>query len=173
VVAVVVDGVVTGSYRYTTLEDVTGLVERIVEYERLIVAVPAGHRLANCEEIGISEIRDEPRIVFPPSEGSSLREAGIRLAQTAGYTPNIRLEAPDSYSILALVGAGLGISITLSSVTGAASPDVRFVPLAGAPTYLAATMVHSAQASATTQHVLRFLEDELETPERPDGIIFE
>lgn len=151
----------------------SGLVERVVEYERLIVAVPAHHELAKRREISITEVVDEPWIVFPPSEGSSLREAGIRLAQTAGYTPNIHLEAPDSYSILALVGAGLGISITLSSVTGAGSSDVRFVPLSGIPTYLAATLVHSAQASATTQHVLRLLEDELETPARPEGIIFE
>lgn len=49
----------------------------------------------------------------------------------AGFVPRVVQTAPDSWTLVVLVGAGLGCSLTLDSVRdNIASDGVSFVPLA-------------------------------------------
>lgn len=147
------------------------LQERIVEYERLIAAVPESHPLAQRKLIDIQELKDEPWILFPPQRGSALRDAGMRLAQNNGFTPNVTQEGPDSYAILSMVAAGLGITITLSSVAHIRVPGVKYIELAGKPQFLVATIVHWPNPSPATKLVLDAFARDWPSPERPDGHI--
>jgi DNA-binding transcriptional LysR family regulator len=147
------------------------LTERIVEYERVIVAVPESHPLAAHDEVDISDLKDEPWILFPAQRGSALRDTGIRLAQSYGFTPRIAQEGPDSYAILSMVAAGLGVTITLSSVAHIQVSGVKFIELSGEPRYLVATLVNWPNPSPAAQIVLDAFEKHWPTPEQPDGRI--
>lgn len=54
----------------------------------------------------------------------------MRLADQAGYLPHIAQEAPDPYSLLALVGAQVGIAIVVESSNHIRIDGVTYVRLA-------------------------------------------
>lgn len=150
-----------------------GLEERVVEYEKLIFAVPEDHPCASRDEVEVSEFRDDPWITFPASKGSAVHEAGMRLAQQSGYTPRIIQEGPDSYSILGMVATGMGVTLTVSSVAHIRPTGVRFVSIAGRSQFLVATLVYPRFPSAATKLVMDAFNEEFPTPPRPVGEVYE
>ncbi|MFE5836401.1 LysR substrate-binding domain-containing protein [Arthrobacter sp. NPDC056493] len=105
-----------------------GVTSRIVVEEHLVMAVPASHRLASREDIHIEELAGEPFVALPPHEGSVLGDRLRRLSLGAGFDPDIVQRAPDSWTAMALVGAEVGCSLTVSSVAeNVTDPHVRFI----------------------------------------------
>lgn len=151
----------------------SGLEEQLFEYEQVLIGMPTDHPLADREEITMSDLKDEPWVMFPGTQGSNVREMGMRLAAEAEYVPRIVQEAPDSYTILGLVAAGVGVTVTVSSVRHVTTPGLALVPLAGQPRYMAATVVWSAQASQATRAVVEAITQVQPPPERPAGNVLE
>ncbi len=147
----------------------TGLVDRVFEYERVLVGLSTDHPLAGQEEIRLIELAQDPWVMFPAHQGSSVRDMGLRLASQAGFTPRIVQEAPDSYTILGLVAAGVGVTITLSSLEHVATPGLKLVPLAGPARYLTATILHRRKPGRATQAVIDVLTGLHPIPDRPEG----
>lgn len=92
-----------------------GISTLLVRNETLMVAVPSDHRLANREEIEIGQLRDQRFIAYPASHGSRVRDAMLSLCTAGGFVPHVAQEAPDPYSMLALVGADVGVAIVVGS----------------------------------------------------------
>lgn len=88
----------------------------VVQHESLVAVLPQDHRLADAEDVAIADLADDPFVTFPASRGSSLREIGVRYAIAAGFNPMVAQEAPDSLTILDLIAAGVGVTLTVSSV---------------------------------------------------------
>ncbi|GAA2775287.1 LysR family transcriptional regulator [Saccharopolyspora taberi] len=108
-----------------------GVDVRLIEHEQLVAALPAEHRLAGEPEVSLPDLADEPFVTFPGTRGSAVRDALVHACVTAGFNPRIVQEAPDSYTILALVGAGVGVTLTVSSVQHIQAEGMVFRPLAG------------------------------------------
>jgi DNA-binding transcriptional LysR family regulator len=105
-----------------------GVKSRIIVEEHLVLAVPASHRLASQGEVHMAELAGEPMVALPPHEGSVLRDRLRRLSLGAGFDPDIVQRAPDSWTAMALVGAEVGCSLTVSSVAeNVTDPHVRFL----------------------------------------------
>lgn len=147
----------------------TGLEERIFEYERVLVGMPSDHPLAKQEEIDIRSLTDVPWVMFPARQGSTVRAMGMRIAESAGFTPRVVQEAPDSYTVLGLVAAGVGVTLTISSVSHVETPGLRLLPLSGPPRFLTATIVHRRNPTSATLAVLDVLRRLHPEPPRPDG----
>ncbi|MCP3424675.1 LysR family transcriptional regulator [Rothia sp. AR01] len=109
--------------------------------EELVVALPSDHPLAERERIAVAELAGEPFVTFPGVQGSSVRDALVRAALDAGFAPRIVQEAPDSYTILSLVAAGVGVTLTVSSVRHIATPGLVFRELTDPPAPLEAVLV--------------------------------
>jgi len=105
--------------------------------------------------------------MLPAEPGSMLRELLLRLAHDVGFTPRIVQSAPDSLSLIALVSAGVGCSLTVSSVAAnVINPEVVFVPLADHPEPLDVRLVwREDDDSAALREVLHLSEEALPTPE--------
>lgn len=73
----------------------------------LMVILPKGHPLAELEEIPISLAVKEPMISLLETSAQDVHRA----LDQAGVKPDIRYETKDDYAIIAMVRAGLGISI--------------------------------------------------------------
>jgi len=150
-----------------------GVHGRIFAYERVLAALPADHRLAALDEVPPSELAHEPWVTFPATKGSNVRDVGLRLAHEAGFTPRIAQEAPDSYAILGLVAAGVGVSLTVSSVRHIETPGLVYRDLAGEPAYLAATVIWGDSPDRATRRILEIMEDVLPTPPVPPGRVLD
>jgi DNA-binding transcriptional LysR family regulator len=107
-----------------------GVESRVVQREELVLAVPATHALAGEDSVGMAQFSEEPFVTLPAHAGSVLRDRLHRLAHEARFEPQIAQVAPDTWTALALVGAGVGATLTLSSVQqNVTDPHVRFLPL--------------------------------------------
>lgn len=77
--------------------------------EPLFAVVPQSHRLAPRRAIDLREIRDEPFLLL--KEGHCFRDNTIRACRHSRLQPNVVFETGQFSSILALVSAGVGVSI--------------------------------------------------------------
>ncbi|MBG6185264.1 DNA-binding transcriptional LysR family regulator [Arthrobacter sp. CAN_A214] len=140
---------------------------RIFDYETLVAALPSDHRLAAQETINISDLASEPFVTFPGNRGSSVRDALVHQAMIAGFTPQIMQEAPDSYTILSLVAAGVGVTLTVSSVQHIDTPGLVYRQLNGNIPDLAAVLAwRKDNSSPAVRAVLDIAERVLPTPRR-------
>ncbi|WP_344818560.1 LysR family transcriptional regulator [Microbacterium soli] len=145
-----------------------GVAHRIIEEEEILVALPAHHRLAEQERITLSDLAEEPFITFPGTVSSAVRDALVHACVESGFGPQITQEAPDTYTILALVAAGAGVTLVPSSVTHVTSPGLVYRPLAGPRRVLHTALAWRANNhSAALEKVLRIAEGVLPTPEIP------
>lgn len=101
----------------------------VISQHRLIVALPKNHRLAQRKSVSIHELKDEKFISNHAYKGSVIREVFIKACVNAGFNPNIYQETDDTYSILILVAAGFGISLTLAGLEDIQSSDICYLPL--------------------------------------------
>lgn len=146
---------------------------RIFAYERIVAALPADHPLAARPELELRDLAQEPFITFPATLGSNVRDAMMRLAHEAGFAPKIFQEAPDSYAILGLVAAGVGVTLTISSVQHIATPGLVYRDLAGPQRHLAAVVVwRRHNPTRATRTVLEIMERVLPTPPADPGHVF-
>ncbi|GAA4361315.1 LysR family transcriptional regulator [Paeniglutamicibacter cryotolerans] len=146
-----------------------GVESRVFTYERILVAMPADHPLAKRKEIKLADLAAEPWVMFPATRGSTVRDAGIRLAREAGFIPRIAQEAPDSYAILGLVAAGVGVTLTVSSVQHISTSGLVYRELAGEQRYLAAVIAWHTHPNPATGRLLEIMEEILPTPAHPEG----
>lgn len=103
---------------------------RVVAQESLVVAMHRDHPLADRTSVSMSQLEGEEFITLPPNPGSTTIERLYGLSQAAGFNPTVIQTAPDTWTILSLVGAEIGCSVTVSSVPQNASfPNIAFVPL--------------------------------------------
>lgn len=146
-----------------------GVSARLVRRERLVLAVPDSHPLADRTEVAFAELEREPFVTFPVARGSAVREATVQACHDAGFAPRIVQEAPDSYNLLALVGAGVGVAVVVESARSIHLEHVVFRRLAGddVPVLPIALGWRTGNHSAALQAVLRVAERVLPTPE-PD-----
>ncbi|MCW0215916.1 MAG: LysR substrate-binding domain-containing protein [Pseudonocardia sp.] len=106
-----------------------GLVSRLIARERFTVAVPAQHRLAGDQPVGLDELRDEDFIVYGTRD--SVVDAAITQACLgAGFLPRRAHEVSETSVMLTLVAAGLGVALLPESALALRVDGVRFVGLA-------------------------------------------
>jgi DNA-binding transcriptional LysR family regulator len=108
-----------------------GLSYRAIEEESLVCVLPVGHELASRAKVTISDLADQPFVTFPRDSGSTLRSITNKVCWDQGFTPRVVQEAPDSYTIHAMVAAGQGVSLAFSSTLNINQPGVVYLPISG------------------------------------------
>jgi DNA-binding transcriptional LysR family regulator len=112
--------------------DDKALVTECVRREPLMLALPADHPFAARRRLTLASVAGEPFVFFPRTRAPDYYDLLLGLCQQAGFTPQIRHEAPQ-VDMLSLVAAGFGISIVPASVRESRRADVVFRPFVGAP----------------------------------------
>lgn len=92
-----------------------GIDVHTIEVEPLVLAVAAGHRLAVEPVVSVSDLRAEPFVMYD-SRHSAVNDAVTRTCRRSGFAPHRAHEASGTPVLLALVAAGLGVSILPASV---------------------------------------------------------
>ncbi|MFJ6434052.1 LysR family transcriptional regulator [Streptomyces sp. NPDC091416] len=142
-----------------------GVSFRVIDEEELVCALPSDHPLAARDSVALEVLAGEPFVSFPANTGSTVRDAMVGACEAAGFNPRVVQEAPDSYTILALVAAGVGVTLTVTSVQHIQQSGLVYRPLAGPPIRRQAALAWRADnPSAALCAVLAVAEDALPTP---------
>ena len=113
---------------------IRGLIVDAVLDEPMLVALPAGHRLAQEDGAApLGALAEEPFILYRRRSGPGLYDAIVTACRGAGFTPVVAQEAPRLPSTLSLVAAGLGLSIVPASMQRVAIAGVTFRALCDCP----------------------------------------
>jgi len=80
--------------------------------ERFIAVLPARHRLANRATIRPADLGNEPFVLFPRQMGPLAFDRTIACCEAEGFRPNVVQEAPQWPTVVRLVAAGSGVSLT-------------------------------------------------------------
>jgi LysR family transcriptional regulator, hydrogen peroxide-inducible genes activator len=95
--------------------------------ERLFAIMPRAHRLAKKRKIMLKELRDQPFLLL--REDHCFRDTAIEVCKRARVVPKVVFESGQFSSILAMVEAGLGISI-VPEMAIEQRPDCAYVSVA-------------------------------------------
>ncbi|MFJ4900648.1 LysR family transcriptional regulator [Streptomyces sp. NPDC088727] len=145
-----------------------GVAHRVIDEEELVCALPSDHPLAARDSVSIEALVEEPFVSFPANTGSTVRDAMVGACEAAGFNPRVVQEAPDSYTIMALVAAGVGVTLTVTSVQHIQQNGLVYRPLAGPPIRRQAALAWRADnPSAALRAVLAVAQDALPTPPPP------
>jgi DNA-binding transcriptional LysR family regulator len=124
--------------------------------DRLFVALPMGHPLADRDQLVTGELCDED---FIAHAGRGLSVMGGVLAAVcvdAGFTPRIRHEVSETSTLITMVAAGLGIAIVPAPTADLDVAGVTHRPLE--PPSLGVDLIAAQLADAKAPAIERALE---------------
>lgn len=156
--------------RWTT--EPPGIAHRVIAVERYVLVVPQEHRLAGREHVSISELAQEHFITLPADPGSSVRDTLLHHTHAAGFAPDIVQTAPDSWTIMALVAAGVGITLSVDiAVRNVLQEGIAVISVSDdmGPSYSRLAW-RRGDPNPALRAVLRASEDALPTPELPEDV---
>ena len=100
------------------------LVVRPVLDERLVLAI--GPPSPWNARVGLRSVSAEPFIVIARGRSASFYDHALSVCAAAGFAPRIVQEAHELFTVLSLVGAGVGVSLVPRSAALMHLPGVRF-----------------------------------------------
>ncbi len=96
--------------------------------ENVCVAINEKHPLAANEAIELLDIASEPMLTLHLDQSAEPRYL-IQCCVNAGFQPTIFQEAAEPQTLLAMVGAGLGVALLPETTSRIGWPGVRFLPV--------------------------------------------
>ena len=122
-----------GFLRPPAADESNDLVIETVLREAVVVALRRGHPLAGDRVLHLSELVNEPLLIFRRDLEPTLYDSYMRLCADAGITPRVLHAANPMHLIVGLVAAGLGFAILPASVRNLQRPDVIYRTLQPQP----------------------------------------
>ncbi|GLS99085.1 LysR family transcriptional regulator [Sphingobium jiangsuense] len=99
--------------------------------ERVLVALPASHPLAERDLLHWTDLRRERFLLTAADPGPEIRDMLLGRLSVAGIQPDIKVHRTSRETILSILGSGSGLSIVCEGMTGARYPDVVYRPVHG------------------------------------------
>ncbi|TDW15041.1 LysR family transcriptional regulator [Kribbella kalugense] len=103
----------------------------VLRADRLIVAVPDGHRLAGRRRVRLAELADEDFVIHAGGGRSVMHDTVVELCREAGFEPRVRHEVAETSTLVTFVAAGLGIAVVPAPVAELMVPGVAYRALSG------------------------------------------
>lgn len=100
------------------------LVMRPVLHERLVAAL--GPRSPWTPRLGLRSVASEPFIIIARARSASFYDHALSICAASGFAPRVVQEANELFTVLSLVGAGLGVSLVPRSAALMRLPGVRY-----------------------------------------------
>ncbi|MBD8880714.1 MULTISPECIES: LysR substrate-binding domain-containing protein [Rhodanobacter] len=112
------------------LQDARKLRLRMIDRERLMLALPSSHPLAARDRLHMSEVAGAAFVTQPREMAATLHDKLTTLANAAGFQPRTVQQAQQVSGLLALVAAGLGVALVPATMRAVHLAGVSYVPLA-------------------------------------------
>jgi len=135
--------------------DDAGLTLAVLREERLVVAVPEAHPLAERRQVRVADLAGADLIVHSAGRRSAMYDVVRGLLAGAGVTPRIRHEVGETSTLVTLVAGGLGVAVVPEPVGALALRGVAYRPLVRPARSIELAVAHRAER--TEPHLLRTL----------------
>lgn len=86
------------------------------DHDRLAIALPRAHALADAPEVSVAMLAEEPFVSWPAGEGIGFHAQVLGLCTAAGFTPRVVQEAQGMHAVLSLVAVDAGVAIVPASM---------------------------------------------------------
>jgi len=126
--------------------------------ERLVVMLASDHPLATRKKVRIDELSDTPLILYPKHQNAQFKHTVQTLYRDAGVTPVVAHEAYEIQTAIALVAAGLGVTVVGESVARHGRTDVVARHLTGPGASQRTTVAARFRSDDASPHLRAFLE---------------
>jgi DNA-binding transcriptional LysR family regulator len=141
--------------------------EEVVYTDRLVIALPATHRLAQQKIVRLKNLSAESFVQFHRQGAPGLFDEVVGCCRRAGFSPRIVNEPNFMATVITLVESGLGVSLIPYCVRTLNRPEVVIRPITpkSVPILLCAIWLKSSQnpALAAFLEVLRAAGPEIRT----------
>jgi DNA-binding transcriptional LysR family regulator len=125
----ITDGVVDGSLDIGFVRMPVAnprLESSVVLLEEIQIAASA---LQYPHPVRLKDLRDDPFVLIARSTSETFQAHALNLCFEAGFRANVVQEAKETFTVLNLVRAGLGVSLVPSTARKMRVPGIRFYPL--------------------------------------------
>jgi DNA-binding transcriptional LysR family regulator len=120
------------------------LVVDVVGREPVVAVVPSGTRLAQRKSLRLNQLRDEPFVLFPRESAPDFHDDLIDACSKSGFAPKVDYECSAMPTVVAVVAAGLGVSLVPQSISRIALEGVSYLSLDGVELYARIAMITHA-----------------------------
>lgn len=128
--------------------------------ERVCAALPAGHRLSGREGIELADLAGERFVVLRAAESGFARHLWD-CCRAAGFEPAVSQQVGESYSLISLVAAGLGVALVPDGIARLGRAGVVCVPLAGAAPAADVSMLYRPERTPVLDNFLALVRERL------------
>lgn len=118
------------------------------DYDRLAIALPRAHALADAAEVSVAMLVDESFVSWPAGEGIGFHAQVLGLCTAAGFTPRVVQEAQGMHAVLSLVAVDAGVAIVPASMASFRSQEIAYRLLADEATHFALQFCTRPEAPA-------------------------
>ena len=109
--------------------DHTDLRSASVMREPFVAALPAGHALTAKRRLTIQDLHRQDLIMYEPGQGGSMYELLSAAFHAAGVAPRYVQHVRQTYSLMGLVGSGIGVALIQASAARLRMPGVVVRPI--------------------------------------------
>ena len=143
----------------------SGLIIEPILHEPFLVMLPPEHPLAKRSALRLTQLKDEPFVLFPRAEAPAVHDRILGLCRAAGFTPHITQETGDWVTIIGLVAAGLGVSLAPASFERVQWGNIIYRPLRPRtePTHIAMCYRAEEQSSPTMSRFIEIVHERAST----------
>lgn len=134
-----------------------GVRTEVVRRDRLLVALPDGHRLAARTALRVADLRDEDLVAHAGGGRSVMGSMLAAICADAGFVPRVRHEVMETSTLVTLVAAGLGAAVVPDPTAALDVAGVRYLPLEPPTLGVELVAARMAQASPLIDRVLAVL----------------
>lgn len=99
--------------------------------ERMLVALPTSHALADRDVVHWTDLRAEQFLMPAADPGPEIRDMLLGRLAISGAKPDIRMLQASRETVLSILGGSSAVSIVCEGSTGARYPDVVYRPIHG------------------------------------------
>lgn len=82
-----------------------------LDSDEIMAVIPKNHRLSKHKKISMRSLADEDFIFFPEARGAAFYRRMVAPCLRAGFKPRVVQETAEWLTLMALVSAGLGVSL--------------------------------------------------------------
>lgn len=101
------------------------------DHDRLAIALPRAHALADAAQVSVAMLADEPFVSWPAGEGTGFHAQVLGLCIAAGFTPHVVQEAQGMHAVLSLVAVEAGVAIVPASMASFRPEEIVYRELEG------------------------------------------
>ncbi|MEH3132062.1 MAG: LysR substrate-binding domain-containing protein [Mycolicibacterium neoaurum] len=137
--------------------DLPGVRATVLRRDRLLVALPLGHPLAEQDSLTVADLRDEEFIAHVGQGRSVMGEVITGLSSAAGFRPRIRQEVAETSTLVTLVAAGLGVAIVPAPTAALDLGGITYRPIEPADLGVDLMVAHAAETTALVDRAVGVL----------------